>query len=97
MNIRISIDGKGAWRDNVFAKRLWKSVKYKEAYLRAYASVSETRASIGRYLASITVGGLIRGWPGKRPTRHGATRCCQSRLQIAEAENHSDTPPKLFR
>jgi putative transposase len=50
MNIRISIDGKGAWRDNVFAKRLWKSVKYKEAYLRAYASVSEACAPIGRHL-----------------------------------------------
>jgi len=50
MNIRISIDGKGAWRDNVFAERLWKSVKYKEAYLRAYASMSEACAPIGRYL-----------------------------------------------
>lgn len=49
-NIRISMDGKGAWRDNVFVERLWKSVKYEEVYLRAYASVSEARASIGRYL-----------------------------------------------
>jgi len=49
--IRISMDGKGAWRDNVFVERLWKSVKYEEVYLRAYASVSEARASIGRYLA----------------------------------------------
>ncbi|WP_085985479.1 IS3-like element ISMex7 family transposase [Methylorubrum extorquens] len=48
--IRISMDGKGAWRDNVFVERLWKSVKYEEVYLRAYASVSEARASIGRYL-----------------------------------------------
>ena len=49
-DIRISMDGKGAWRDNVFVERLWKSVKYEEVYLRAYASVSEARASIGRYL-----------------------------------------------
>ena len=48
--IRISMDGKGAWRDNVFVERLWKSVKYEEVYLRAYASVSEARTSIGRYL-----------------------------------------------
>jgi putative transposase len=49
-DITISMDGKGAWRDNVFVERLWRSVKYEEVYLRAYDSVSEARASIGRYL-----------------------------------------------
>jgi putative transposase len=49
-DIAISMDGKGAWRDNVFVERLWRSVKYEEVYLRAYDSVSEARASIGRYL-----------------------------------------------
>ena len=49
--IAISMDGKGAWRDNVFVERLWRSIKYEEVYLKAYDSVSETRASIGRYLA----------------------------------------------
>ena len=44
------MDGKGAWRDNVFVERLWRSVKYEEVYLRAYDTVSEARASIGRYL-----------------------------------------------
>lgn len=44
------MDGKGAWRDNVFVERLWKSVKYDEVYLRAYDSVGEARASLGRYL-----------------------------------------------
>jgi putative transposase len=48
--IAISMDGKGAWRDNVFVERLWRSVKYEEVYLRAYDSVSEARASIARYL-----------------------------------------------
>ncbi|MDQ2765140.1 MAG: IS3 family transposase [Pseudomonadota bacterium] len=48
--IAISMDGRGAWRDNVFVERLWRSVKYEEVYLRAYTSVSEARASIGRYL-----------------------------------------------
>lgn len=48
--IAISMDGKGAWRDNVFVERLWRSVKYEEVHLRAYDSVSEARASIGRYL-----------------------------------------------
>jgi putative transposase len=48
--IAISMDGKGAWRDNVFVERLWRSIKYEEIYLRAYDTVSEARASIGRYL-----------------------------------------------
>ena len=48
--IAISMDGKGAWRDNVFVERLWRSVKYEEVYLRAYDSVGDARGSIGRYL-----------------------------------------------
>lgn len=48
--IAISMDGRGAWRDNVFVERLWRSVKYEEVYLRAYDSVGEARASLGRYL-----------------------------------------------
>jgi putative transposase len=48
--IKISMDGKGAWRDNVFVERIWKSVKYEEVYLHAYDTVQEARASIGRYL-----------------------------------------------
>ena len=49
--IQISMDGKGAWRDNVFVERLWRTIKYEEVYLRAYDSVSEARASIARYLS----------------------------------------------
>ena len=56
--IAISMDGRGAWRDNVFVERLWRSVKYEEVYLHAYDSVAEARASIGRYLAF---------YNGKRP------------------------------
>ena len=48
--IAISMDGRGAWRDNVIVERLWRSVKYEEVYLRAYDSVSDARASLGRYL-----------------------------------------------
>jgi putative transposase len=48
--IEISMDGKGSWRDNVFIERLWRSVKYEEVYLRAYDSVTDARASLGRYL-----------------------------------------------
>ena len=44
------MDGRGAWRDNVFVERLWRSVKYEEVYLRAYETVAEARNLIGRYL-----------------------------------------------
>jgi putative transposase len=49
-DIAISMDGRGAWRDNVFVERLWRSVKYEEVYLRAYDTVGQARTSIGRYL-----------------------------------------------
>ena len=49
-DIAISMDGKGAWRDNVFLERFWWTVKYEEVYLKAYESVAEARSSIGRYL-----------------------------------------------
>ena len=48
--IKISMDGKGAWRDNVFVERLWRTIKYEEVYLRAYSSVPEARASLARYI-----------------------------------------------
>jgi putative transposase len=58
--IAISMDGKGAWRDNVFVERLWRSVKYEEVYLRAYETVGEARSSIGRYLDFTTGDDRIR-------------------------------------
>lgn len=48
--VAISMDGKGAWQDNVFVERLWRTIKYEEVYLHAYESVSEARVAIGRYL-----------------------------------------------
>jgi putative transposase len=50
-DIRISMDGKGRWVDNVFVERLWRSVKYEEVYLKAYESMTEAKASLGRYFA----------------------------------------------
>ena len=47
---KLSMDGRGAWRDNVFIERLWRSVKYECVYLKAYDGVSAARADIGRYL-----------------------------------------------
>jgi putative transposase len=47
--VSISMDGKGRWIDNVFIERLWRSVKYEDVYLRAYANGSEARAGLSRY------------------------------------------------
>jgi putative transposase len=47
--IKISMDGKGRWLDNVFIERLWRSVKYEEVYLRAYDTVAEARAGLRKY------------------------------------------------
>ena len=65
--IRISMDGKGAWRDNVFVERLWRSVKYEEVYLRAYDSVSAARESLGRYLAFYNTRRLHSSLDGQTP------------------------------
>ena len=86
--VAISMDGRGAWRDNVFVERLWRSVKYEEVYLRAYDSVSEARSSIGRYLAfynpasehpsvyAIEVKRLC--WARSDPVGYRALRCARS-------------------
>ena len=47
--VKISMDGKGRWIDNVFIERLWRSVKYEDVYLRAYENGSEARAGLSRY------------------------------------------------
>ena len=57
-DIRISMDGKGSWRDNVFVERLWRSVKYEEVYLKAYETVCEVKVGLGNYL---------RFYNGRRP------------------------------
>lgn len=47
--IRISMDGRGRWIDNVFVERLWRSLKYEEVYLKGYDSIAEARQEIGNY------------------------------------------------
>jgi putative transposase len=66
-SVSISMDGKGAWRDNVFVERLWRTIKYEEVYLRAYDSVSEARASIVRYLAFYNGGRPHSSLDGRTP------------------------------
>jgi len=48
--IRISMDGKGCWRDNVFVERFWRTVKYEQVYLHAYASMNDARTRLRTYL-----------------------------------------------
>ena len=47
--VRVSMDGKGRWVDNVFVERLWRSVKYEDIYLHAYQSVRELKSSLACY------------------------------------------------
>ena len=47
--VKLSMDGRGAWRDNVFVERLWRSVKYERVYLMAYDSVGTARTNIAQY------------------------------------------------
>lgn len=47
--IRISMDGQGRWRDNIFIERLWKTVKYEEIYLKAYESITHARKELTRF------------------------------------------------
>ena len=53
---QLSMDGRGAWRDNVFVERLWRSVKYERVYLKAYDSVSAARADIADYIGWYNAG-----------------------------------------
>ena len=47
--VRISMDGKGRYADNIFVERLWRTVKYEEVYLKAYADAKEARRELGAY------------------------------------------------
>jgi putative transposase len=53
---QLSMDGRGAWRDNVFVERLWRSMKYERVYLKAYDSVSAARADIADYMGWYNAG-----------------------------------------
>jgi putative transposase len=77
--IAISMDGRGAWRDNVFVERLWRTIKYEEVYLRAYANVPEARASLARYSRDTSTAFIMppdhtRALTGRRQTRPTSMR-----------------------
>lgn len=64
---RLSMDGQGAWRDNLVVERLWKSVKYEEVYLHAYDSVSEAQRGLGRYFTFYNSGRPHTALDGRTP------------------------------
>ena len=47
--IRISMDGRGRWSDNIFIERLWRTVKYEEVYLKAYESIAHAKKELGKF------------------------------------------------
>ena len=71
--VKLSMDGKGAWRDNVFVERLWRSVKYERVYLKAYDSVSAARADIADYL----------GWYNAHRAHSSLDRCTPDEAYFA--------------
>ena len=77
--IQISMDGKGAWRDNVFVERLWKSIKYEEVYLHAYETVGAAQQGLERYLTFYNRQRPHRALDGKTPNQvycdNLTTRC----------------------
>ena len=66
-NIRISMDGKGCWRDNVFVERLWRTIKYEEVYLKAYDSVSQAKTSLGQFITFYNSRRPHQTFAGKTP------------------------------
>ena len=65
--IRISMDGKGCWRDNVFVERLWRTIKYDEVYLKVYDSVSHAKASLGKFITFYNSRRPHQTFAGKTP------------------------------
>ncbi|MBB4408717.1 hypothetical protein GGE29_004372 [Agrobacterium tumefaciens] len=96
--IAISRDGKGAWHDNVFVERLWRSIKYGEVYFHVYKTVSEARVSIGRYLSfynsRLPHSSLDRHTPNQALLQRAGTNDGGG---IIEAGIHLAKRPKLVR
>ena len=77
--VRISMDGRGRWMDNVFIERLWRSLKYEDVYLKGYADGREARAGIGDYFAFYNERRLHQALNHRAPMavwRDGAVQAC---------------------
>jgi putative transposase len=65
--VRIRMDGKGRWLDNVFIERLWRSVKYEEVYQHAYAGIRQARSALARYFATYNTRRPHQALDGRTP------------------------------
>ena len=84
--VRVSMDSAGAYMDNVFVERLWRSVKYEEVYLKPYESVAEARAGIGAYLSFYNTERPHQALEYRTPAQvfeEGTSQTHQSELNIA--------------
>src|SRR5579864_7433088 len=78
--IKISMDGRGRWMDNVFIERLWRSLKHEDIYLKGYADGREAKAGIANWIAFYNDRRLIRRTAIARRWRSGANRSEERRV-----------------
>ena len=76
--VKISMDGKGRYRDNILAERLWRTVKYEEVHLKAYNNAVEARRELGSYFRFYNDRSLVRPW-STGPRRSCSTQIRQHR------------------
>ena len=93
--VKISMDGKGRYADNIFVERLWRTVKYEEVYLKAYANSSEARRELGAYfrfyndqrphqaLVYQTPAEVFHGGPALRKEESKARRCTPEAVLVS--------------
>jgi putative transposase len=78
--IRISMDGRGRWMDNVFIERLWRSLKYECVFLNAFETGSEARAGIGRWIGYYNADRPHSAFAGRTPDEVYATQQNEEKL-----------------
>ena len=86
--VRISMDGKGRYLDNIFIERLWRSLKYEEVYIKAYGSVAEARAGIGGWLVF---------YNDERPHQAMGYRTPREVFEAGPASGYVDNTPAALR
>jgi len=79
--IRISMDGRGRWMDNVFIERLWRSLKYECVFLNAFETGSEARAGIGRWIGYYNADRPHSALAGRTPDEAYAIEAAQENEQ----------------
>ena len=78
--IRISMDGRGRWMDNVFIERLWRSLKYECVFLNAFATGSEAQSGIGRWIGYYNTDRPHSALAGRTPDEVYATQASEEKL-----------------